>query len=310
MITKAIIEKVNVGGNTAKVRIPILNKQKGVAGATNTDDLYDATVCCMPNFSLTLRPGDVVYVDFEDNYASKPVIIGFLSNSDLSQNTGTTASVDSLSVNTYAELPQETTIGDITYDELSNLRGVNQNISSLNQEIDQLNKISTDIVRASSGGTFQKPIYVPDIIGSDVGGTVVNKKYVNEYVKKYVLFSSANVKLYRIESISGSTSRIEITTKFVYINNGFLILGYTMDSLLSDYYIQWDPALEVLKDKTLQPISGVPTSENLTSGEFCISVIKTIQPDQDNYGFNISANVVSGSPSSYQFDVAIVFAII
>lgn len=78
MITKAIIEEMMYDGYRARIRIPIFHKIKDVPGSTPFNELPKALINyapgCKPNFSV----GDVVYVAFENNQASEPVIIGAL----------------------------------------------------------------------------------------------------------------------------------------------------------------------------------------------------------------------------------------
>lgn len=80
MITKAIIEEMMADGYHVRVRIPILHKIENAPGATPFKELPLALVNyapgCKPNFSA----GDVVYVGFENNQYSEPVVLGALLN--------------------------------------------------------------------------------------------------------------------------------------------------------------------------------------------------------------------------------------
>ncbi len=83
MITKAIIEEMMYDGYRARIRIPIFHKIKDVPGSTPFNELPKALINyapgCKPNFSV----GDVVYVAFENNQASEPVIIGALFKGEM-----------------------------------------------------------------------------------------------------------------------------------------------------------------------------------------------------------------------------------
>lgn len=113
MITKAIIENIEPDGFHAKVRIPIYHKIENAPGAVMYDELPTALICFAPGCKPNLNIGDVVYVGFENNQVSEPVIIGMLLNEDY---TSSSASIvaDTLSASINANLPQnETSFGDI-----------------------------------------------------------------------------------------------------------------------------------------------------------------------------------------------------
>ena len=80
MITKATVLYAIPGTNKFKVRIPLFDGIDG--GITSTPDrlLADATLCTLPNIDNVVRPGDVVFVAFEENDMGKPVILGQLYN--------------------------------------------------------------------------------------------------------------------------------------------------------------------------------------------------------------------------------------
>ena len=77
MITKAIIEK-KLNEFQYKVRIPIFDRMESSPEHTSFSDLAIATVCIPKGINNTLQETDIVFVAFEDNSASQPIIIGQL----------------------------------------------------------------------------------------------------------------------------------------------------------------------------------------------------------------------------------------
>ena len=137
-LTKAyIVEKKD---NTYKVRIPIYHGIEGSSNATTDDELPYATVATIKGAANIYTAGDIVYVDFEENDLSKPVIIGGLL---LDKKTNSTLDIDfdSINVKTRAILPATTTIGNVTSTELGTLKGISKNIQK--QFNDILNCSST-----------------------------------------------------------------------------------------------------------------------------------------------------------------------
>lgn len=137
-LTKAyIVEKKD---NTYKVRIPIYHGIEGSSNATTDDELPYATVATIKGAANIYTAGDIVYVDFEENDLSKPVIIGGLL---LDKKTNSTLDIDfdSINVKTRAILPATTTIGNVTATELGTLKGISKNIQK--QFNDILNCSST-----------------------------------------------------------------------------------------------------------------------------------------------------------------------
>ena len=132
MVTKAIVEEI-INNYQARVRIPIFNKAKGVNLATPSDELPVATICCLPNIFPKYHIGDVVYVAFEDNNISTPVIIGILYAENVGKETFCEVKSESLNVTANAQLPDLTTIGSITGYELQMLQGVTKPLKDINR---------------------------------------------------------------------------------------------------------------------------------------------------------------------------------
>ena len=126
MITKAIVEEV-VSPYQVKVRIPLLNGISSSTISTPSDELNIATICSLPNCLTNLQVGDVVFIGFEDNTHHKAVVLGCLlkearttSYADLELN--------DLIVHGKTTLPIETSIGNVTPDNIRSLEGISDNI--------------------------------------------------------------------------------------------------------------------------------------------------------------------------------------
>lgn len=83
MIYRAIINSLEDNGYQAKIRIPYLDRAPTVAGALPQFDLYTACISTTPGCYPTYIPGDVVYVDFEQDDMGRPIIIGALYRQDM-----------------------------------------------------------------------------------------------------------------------------------------------------------------------------------------------------------------------------------
>lgn len=135
MINKAYI--VAGSGNSYSVRVPTLDKVK--QASLGNSDLAEAMVSSPFKCDSDLRPNDSVFIEYEDrNYAS-PVIIGYLESG---RDTGTSLRFDSIEVSNDSNLPFDTSIGDITNEEISFLKNTDSNIegqiSLLNNSIENI----------------------------------------------------------------------------------------------------------------------------------------------------------------------------
>lgn len=133
MLTKAIVESV-VDKNHYKVRIPLYNKEKNAIGSTPTSNLNVATVCATQGTYPSYVEGDVVWVGFEQDLISKPVIIGELNNSLRISNLPE-LNCSSLQVDTNCNLPLDININGLSYQELRCLVDIKNNIQ---QQLDLL----------------------------------------------------------------------------------------------------------------------------------------------------------------------------
>ena len=125
-MTRAIVEGM-VDDFHYRVRIPVLNKIAAAIGATPVEELSIATIAVAPGVSPKFRSGDIVFVEFEEGDTSKPVIVGSLFNT-LDSKIVSDAKFDSLSVNVNTTLQRETQIGEVTADNIANIKGLNTNV--------------------------------------------------------------------------------------------------------------------------------------------------------------------------------------
>lgn len=146
MITKAIVEQV-LDKYSIRVRIPTIDRTSQSSVHTKREDLNVALVCTLPGCDPNIQPGDIVYVALDDKNEDDAVILGYLYRSRM---TGTRCDMilNDLSVTICASLPQETSIGNVTSQELSYLQGTTGNIqkqldtihSKLNRLLDNMSQ--------------------------------------------------------------------------------------------------------------------------------------------------------------------------
>ena len=134
MIAKAVIEEQV--GNKFKVRIPLFES----AGNKN-ECILTATLSYVPGNLDSYVVGDVVFVAFENNQISNPVIIGKLYLGPEKQNTNLSqASV--LNVINEAKLPNQTSIGEFSpaqvYSALKNSEIYEGRVTNLEKQMKSL----------------------------------------------------------------------------------------------------------------------------------------------------------------------------
>lgn len=135
MIRKGIIEKLENNGYQARVRIPILDRAKNSLNSTPTDNLRIATICSTPGEDVLYKVGDIVFLGFENDVESNPIILGCLYQSNPDPESSTNISTQSLSVNKSAVLPNDTIIGNF---ECKNIDYYLTLINSLNERVTKL----------------------------------------------------------------------------------------------------------------------------------------------------------------------------
>ena len=143
MITKGIIEEITTP-YSVKVRLPIFDRLQDSKNATPTSSLNDAIICSLPNSNNHLTLGDIVIVGFEDNDMSKPIILGHLYKETLSE-TKIDLDLRKLSTDSTTKLYEQTYIGNITPQEIKQLKGAKDNLQKqidlLKDEIKELRSL-------------------------------------------------------------------------------------------------------------------------------------------------------------------------
>lgn len=119
MIVKAIVESYPDENSRVRIRIPKFHKLKGVATSTPTKDLPFAATCSLPGIKPVYIPDDIVFVDFENDDTSKPVIVGKLNYKNDEVSSISDINAGTLNVISNATLSNETQVGNISYDDLN-----------------------------------------------------------------------------------------------------------------------------------------------------------------------------------------------
>ena len=126
MITRAIIEE-KITEYSYRVRIPIFDRVKADPSSVPTNFLNIAVASFPKGVLKNLQVGDIVFVGFENNDAGSPVILGHLYRESLNS-LDTFIESTTLNITNQATLPENTSIGDITYQQLYYLNNVSRNI--------------------------------------------------------------------------------------------------------------------------------------------------------------------------------------
>ena len=146
MITRGIIEEP-VNSFTYKVRIPIFDRVESASQHTSKKNLLTATASINKGCNNQFQIGDVVFIAFENNALEQPVIIGHLYREALlADKLGPIIDARNLTVNGNTILSKSTKIGDIDYQKLYYLKGLDQDIQCTIDSIDsELDSIDSEI---------------------------------------------------------------------------------------------------------------------------------------------------------------------
>ena len=135
MICKAIVEEI-IDQYKVRVRVPTFHRGEESIGATPLIDMPVTIMCVQPGIYSNIKVKDVVMVDFEDDNVDKPVIIGLLF-SENSKKSLPDITANSLKVKVNSKFTKDTTIGEVTPDNIFTLKGVHTNIQ---KQFDDANK--------------------------------------------------------------------------------------------------------------------------------------------------------------------------
>ena len=142
-MTRGIIEEV-IDRFHVRVRIPEYNGLLGTDRGTPTSELEIATICCMPGYVPHYRVGDIVFVDYERNNVEMPVVLGVIAGAN-NVYIGSDVEADSLKIQINCELPLDTSIGNVSKDNIQNLAGARNNIQrQIDLLVEKINAIIID----------------------------------------------------------------------------------------------------------------------------------------------------------------------
>ena len=145
MVTKGKILEI-ISDKEVKIEVPAFGLIEEMEGESEVNEMPVARICtvpgCLPNFAV----GDVILICIEDNDLSAPMIMGRLIPDDESLGTSN-ATFQTLAVEKDTTLSKDTTIGDVTPENISYLEGVTSHIqaqfdTNTTQKINALNDLS------------------------------------------------------------------------------------------------------------------------------------------------------------------------
>lgn len=167
MVTKGIVEEI-IDTYSVRVRLPIYDSIENTKEATASKDLSIAVFSTFPNVDNLVNVGDVVWVSFEDDDISKPVIIGHLYKEHKENDVLSDLNVRKFNTNALTKLNENTYIGEITPNEIKMLGGVESNIQL------QLNNIKETYI--PQGGTLTKPLLATGGDSATAGKIILNQQ--------------------------------------------------------------------------------------------------------------------------------------
>ena len=134
MVTRGIVEAV-LNEYSYKVRIPIFDRIEADAEHTDYNSLSTAVASIPKGLNNSIKVGDVIFLTFENNNLTEPIIIGQLYREAITNDVTAAFSGRYLEITDEAKLPSNTTIGTLSYDKLFMLSNVKYDIQ---RQIDKL----------------------------------------------------------------------------------------------------------------------------------------------------------------------------
>ena len=206
MVTKGIIEEI-IDTYKAKVRLPVFDALEGTQSGVSNNNLCVATNIVIANMTNPVSVGDVVFVTFEDNDNSKPIILGHLYKQKLST-TKPNLSLGGLEATGTVKLGKSTSVGDVSYKEIQALIGVNANIK------DTFDNIRETYLPLTAGSTKPLTGVLYTKQGTSVWSTTDG---INVAPDAYIVGNTSGE--VGIKSNKGVYFRINNTNHFVITNN-------------------------------------------------------------------------------------------
>ena len=128
MVTRGSVVEV-ISPHEVKIQVPKFGLIQEEPDEKQVNELPNARLCTIPGCLPNLKKGDTVLISIEDNNLNDVMIMRTLIPDNNSVGTSS-AYFSDLKVETKVTLPKNTSIGDVTSDNLFTLKGVNSNIQT------------------------------------------------------------------------------------------------------------------------------------------------------------------------------------
>lgn len=174
MITKGIIESVDLRDNHYVIRVPIFE----IAGNEYKNEI-EAIASISPGSFNGYKENDVVLVGFEDNRSSKGVILGklFLGIEDESKRCAGAVQCENLVVSNKAVLPADIRISFSPSEDISNQEVALTNLTSINDIINAIRTNSKNITELTNRAWYSVDYSDSEqVIANWVNGSFIYRK--------------------------------------------------------------------------------------------------------------------------------------
>ena len=247
MITKGIIQAIDLTGNTCQVRMPFFE-------SANNDEIYGtATISNTPGSYNGYKVGDVVWVAFEDNKLASPVVIGKLYlGVDIEQQDprGVINVVDSVVANS-ASIPADTKLDASVENNVAPTSIPHNSVSSISHNLSKLNT-NVNSMATEYNNEFRLVAARLDEDGERIAGLTITADEIKQYaigveneVKKEVwarIAGDSNL-LKNIKSVKqyfDSELSIKADDIKAEVRSNFLLKDSTDAEIEETYAFGWD----------------------------------------------------------------------